>query len=604
MNTRVTLLVAGGAALVAAAVAPSMLAGAGSPAAGATATTTATTTEPAFVLPAGYHYLVDDTNRITVAVPDAWTDIATFPATIAGASVPGINAATDLQVWNDTFAAPGVLYAAFPYTSDPQTLINAHGLTAGCANNTVVPYADGVFTGSWAQWTDCGAGGAAEWHLIVASPADQAFTAVVQIQLTGPQDQQAFDVVLETFNVTPTATWPVAPTTAVTPTTALTIPSTAATTAPATTATSASVATTAFVPPPPTTNAAAATSTPPPSTTAPSTTTSPVAGTRLVDDTDFLTVTVPTDWTDQNLHASRHDDGSPRATITAAPNLDQFSNTFDAPGTHVVALPPTTDLAAMLRRFAYPGSCTDGGTTPYDDGRFVGERQVWLDCEGKTTRVVNVAARPSDNSFTLFVQVQQTASDDAVLEQILGSAGVVPGALYPVPSARQPLTPTGPVPPELLVAPAASLMTVTDSPGPLSVAVPSTWTDTDDTPQMNDDGSDRPRIAAAPVLADFYTEWEVPGAQVVAYPFASDPSTLLHNLGFADQCTDSGVLAFDNGTFTGLMQTWTACGGTASRNLLLAISPADQSATVYVEVQLPDADNTPLQAVLSSLRLA
>jgi hypothetical protein len=96
----------------------------------------------------------------------------------------------------------------------------------------------------------------------------------------------------------------------------------------------------------------------------------------------------------------------------------------------------------------------------------------------------------------------------------------------------------------------------------------------------------------------------VPGAEVVAYPFASDPSTLLRNLGFAGLCTDSGVQAFDNGTFTGLMQTWSACGGTASRNVLLAISPADQSATVYVEVQLLDADNAPLQAVLSSLRLA
>ena len=201
MKSRVTLLVAGGAALVAGAIAPSMLAGAVTAAEPTTTTTEAATTEPAFVLPAGYRYLVDDTNRITVAVPETWTDIATFPGNIGGASVPAINAATDLQLWNDTFDAPGVLYAAFPYTSDPQTLINVYGLTAGCASSTVVPYADGVFTGSWAQWTECGPGGAAEWHLIVASPADQAFTAFVQIQLTGPQDQQAFDVVLETFNV-------------------------------------------------------------------------------------------------------------------------------------------------------------------------------------------------------------------------------------------------------------------------------------------------------------------------------------------------------------------------------------------------------------------
>ena len=61
--------------------------------------------------------------------------------------------------------------------------------------------------------------------------------------------------------------------------------------------------------------------------------------------------------------------------------------------------------------------------------------------------------------------------------------------------------------------------------------------------------------------------------------------------------------SFDNGMLTGLMQTWTACGGTVSRNVVLAVSPADQSVTVYVEIQLPDNDDAPLQAVLSSLQV-
>ena len=69
------------------------------------------------------------------------------------------------------------------------------------------------------------------------------------------------------------------------------------------------------------------------------------------------------------------------------------------------------------------------------------------------------------------------------------------------------------------------------------------------------------------------------------------------------RCTDGGVQTFDNGTLTGLMQTWTACGGTVSRDVVLAVSPADQSVTVYVEIQLPDNDNAPLQAVLSSLQV-
>src|SRR5262245_6687365 len=98
MNSRVTLFVAGAAALLTGAVAPSMLAGAEAPATGATTTTTGAataTTEPAFVLPPGYRYLVDDTNRITVAVPETWTDIETFPGAVAGSSIPAVHAATD-----------------------------------------------------------------------------------------------------------------------------------------------------------------------------------------------------------------------------------------------------------------------------------------------------------------------------------------------------------------------------------------------------------------------------------------------------------------------------------------------------------------------------
>jgi hypothetical protein len=571
MVKRRALIVVGGAALLLAAATPPLLAGAESPVLGSTTTAApnagAPTTEPgdSFVLPAGFTYLVDDTNRITVAVPTTWTDISTAPSTVEGALVPSINAATDLDVWDRTFDAPGVLYAAFPFTADTQTLMDRLGLTSGCVSDTVVPYSDGVFTGSWAQWTECGATGQAAWHLIVASPADQAFTAAVVMQLSGPQDQQAFEVVLETFNTTPSATWP------------------ASAPGPSTTL-------------PPTT--VGATTVPGPTTTG-----LPAIGIRLVDETTFLTVTVPADWTDQNLANSRHDDGSERATITASPDIQQYYETWEGSGTHLLALPPTTDPAVVLNQFAYPGACADGGITLYRDGRFTGQRQDWSNCDGLETRVVNVAARPLDGSFTLFIQVQQATPDEAALTQILASAGPVQGAAYPTPVASVPLTPTGLVPPELLAAPAIPLTTVADEQGRLSISVPSTWTDTDVGPHLNDDATDRPRVAAAPVLDDFYSDWEAPGVQVVAYPFTSDPSTLLRNLGFADQCSDAGVQSYDNGTFTGLMQTWAACGDTVSRNVLLALSPADQSVTVYVEIQLPDQDNTPLQAVLSSLRV-
>ena len=205
------------------------------------------------------------------------------------------------------------------------------------------------------------------------------------------------------------------------------------------------------------------------------------------------------------------------------------------------ALPPTTEPAALLERFAYSSSCTDGGITAFDDGRFTGQRQTWVDCDGTTTRLVNVAARSVDGSITMFVQVQQTTPDEAVVNSIVSSAGVVPGAVYPTPTPAKPLVPTGSVPAELLTAPTVALTEVADVTGTLSLSVPSDWTDTEDWPQMNDDASDRPRLAAAPDLDEFYANWAAPGLQAIAYPFAADPSTLLINHSFADSCTDGGV---------------------------------------------------------------
>ena len=213
MFNRRTLTVIGAGALLFAAATPPLLAGAESPGAGSTTTNPATggpTTSAGgeFVLPPGFEFLVDDTNRITVAVPTTWIDISTTPTTFGDALIPQINASTDLDAWESTSGAPGVLYAAFPFTSDVQARIDEVTPPSGCASDDVVPYADGVFSGSHVQWTECGATGQGALHLIVASPADQTFTAVVSIQLTGPQDQQALDVVLETFNVTASATWP------------------------------------------------------------------------------------------------------------------------------------------------------------------------------------------------------------------------------------------------------------------------------------------------------------------------------------------------------------------------------------------------------------
>lgn len=151
-------------------------------------------------LPEGYVRLVDDTGFLTVVVPDTWTDVKTTPVVneADGSEQPYIAAAPDIAEFEGTFDVPGVAYVALPFTADPESVITESGLEAGCDTIEVQPYEDPIFTGSVQVGTNCGAGGGT-WNMIVASPADESFTALVQLQTASAADQEAFDVVLGSF---------------------------------------------------------------------------------------------------------------------------------------------------------------------------------------------------------------------------------------------------------------------------------------------------------------------------------------------------------------------------------------------------------------------
>ena len=280
-----------------------------------------------------------------------------------GRCAPFIAAAPNIDSFVNTFDTPGVRYIAFAYAPDPQTLVTEYGLEAGCASIAVQPYTDGTFTGVVQVGTECGSG-LATWNMVVASPADLSFTAVVQVQTASPVDQQALDVVLASFNVasgtapsaTPLpgpATVPVAPL----PAGAAPLPTTPVTGAPLPTLAPAQVPVTAGVP----------------GQTAP-------AGQTLTitDDTNRLTVQVPAAWAQTDTAPSANGN----AFIVASPNLASYNSLDDALALSVPALifmggSFMADTASAITFVSGLGDgCTPTEVTPYDDGVFVGHVQV------------------------------------------------------------------------------------------------------------------------------------------------------------------------------------------------------------------------------------
>ena len=147
--------------------------------------------------------LVDDTGLLTVTVPDTWTDVDTVPGQTEDGLVPWISASPDLELYESTFDVPGMRYIVVPYTDDPASLITDFGMPEGaCVDLEETPYDDGVFVGIAQTGTSCGSAGTASWTLVAASPADEAFTALVQVQAASAADDEALTTILRTFNRT------------------------------------------------------------------------------------------------------------------------------------------------------------------------------------------------------------------------------------------------------------------------------------------------------------------------------------------------------------------------------------------------------------------
>jgi hypothetical protein len=179
-------------------------------------------------IPDGYVELIDDTGLLTVVVPDTWTDVDTVPGTNEdGTAQPWISASPDFASFSTSFDTPGVVYRALPFTADANSLVDQFGLPDGaCPDLEVTPYDDGVFTGSMQLGLSCGEAGNVLWMLVIANPADQAFTAVVQAQGVTTADVDALVTIRRTFNRTASGPLPGSSSPATTVATPTTVPAT------------------------------------------------------------------------------------------------------------------------------------------------------------------------------------------------------------------------------------------------------------------------------------------------------------------------------------------------------------------------------------------
>jgi serine protease Do len=155
----------------------------------------------------------------------------------------------------------------------------------------------------------------------------------------------------------------------------------------------------------------------------------------ITDVNNTLTVDVPSTWADGDRDSLWEFDGMlVGSAIGAAEDYAGFVNTWDEPGMFFGASSLLIDegwtVASLLDRNDFSDSCVYEGRFDYSDPLYTGSYNLWVDCGGSESRLIEVAAVPESGSPLLLVQIQViTDADLEALDTILNTFIVDEAAL-------------------------------------------------------------------------------------------------------------------------------------------------------------------------------
>lgn len=161
------------------------------------ATTTSTTTATMATDPVDTMVLTDDSGRLSVTIPVAWSDTSGGAWSRAGTPAGiQVSAAPDLAAWQSGWATPGV----FVGVSDSVAMADVFGDWSDTCTRDL----DEVFTvdglaGTMQRWVGCGAEGST-FLVAAAAPDDGSFVLVYQAVILTEADRIAAERVVATLS--------------------------------------------------------------------------------------------------------------------------------------------------------------------------------------------------------------------------------------------------------------------------------------------------------------------------------------------------------------------------------------------------------------------
>jgi hypothetical protein len=148
-----------------------------------------------------------------------------------------------------------------------------------------------------------------------------------------------------------------------------------------------------------------------------------------IDDTGNIQVDVPNYWTDVNGSTWTYNGKDIGVAISAAPNLSDFQNYFDAEGIFFGASGTFAQIIGHIElldfyTMAYRGSCKYIGRFNYDDGVYRGKFDQYSNCGGEggyDAYVLGARDKVDPSTKLILVEIQVYPNDTTIRNQIWGT---------------------------------------------------------------------------------------------------------------------------------------------------------------------------------------
>ena len=137
---------------------------------------------------------------------------------------------------------------------------------------------------------------------------------------------------------------------------------------------------------------------------------------EVADNDTLITLSAPVEWSDVDGSQWEPNEDGVRAgpAITVSPDVAAWRDTWGTPGVFIAASDQLgfATPAELLDDNQFAGSCDFDSRRPYDDGVYVGEFDVWVNCGDEGSVFIVIAAQPEDDSYLVLVEIVVVSESD------------------------------------------------------------------------------------------------------------------------------------------------------------------------------------------------